>query len=123
MSWNGKKSLCIDFDGVIHLYTRSFKAHDIIEDEPHPQAFKALEEYLTRFQVYIYSSRSSSPEGIEAMRKWFREHKCSESVLRQLIFSEKKPPAVVYLDDRGWCFNGKFPTVEEIDDFKPWNRR
>ncbi len=32
-----------------------------------------------------------------------------------------KPPALVYVDDRGWRFTGSnFPTVEEIHAAKPW---
>lgn len=123
MTWDGKKTLCVDFDGVIHLFEGEWKGLHIIEDNPHPDAFKALEQYLTRFHVHIYSARSASPEGIAAMKDWFRKHGCNEETIEKLQFSEKKPSASVYLDDRGWRFTGDFPTVDQLYNFVPWNRK
>jgi hypothetical protein len=34
-----------------------------------------------------------------------------------------KPAAHVYLDDRGWCFEGVFPGLDALDHFEPWHRR
>lgn len=33
-----------------------------------------------------------------------------------------KPPAHLSIDDRALTFQGAWPTIEEIDAFKPWNR-
>lgn len=123
MVWDGKKNLCVDFDGVIHLFGSVWKGLEIVEDEPHPDAFAALESYLTRFHVYIYSARSATEAGIAAMKVWFQKNGLKAEVLEKLIFSDSKPSASVYLDDRGWCFTGVFPTVDELFDFKPWNRK
>jgi hypothetical protein len=35
----------------------------------------------------------------------------------------EKPPAFVGIDDRVLTFKGVWPTVEEIQNFKPWNAK
>lgn len=34
-----------------------------------------------------------------------------------------KPPAMVGLDDRVITFEGRFPTIERLQRFQPWNKR
>jgi hypothetical protein len=34
--------------------------------------------------------------------------------------TDTKPEADVYLDDRGWRFSGTFPSVDQIEEFRPW---
>ncbi len=121
--WDGKLTVCVDFDGVVHLYESGWKGIDIIEDAPHPHAWDALSEYVKHFHVHIYSARSEEQRGIDAMKKWFELHSCPKEVFEKLIFSVKKPTAAVYLDDRAWRFDGVFPTAEEIKAFRPWNKR
>lgn len=123
MVFDGKKTICVDFDGVIHLYISPWKAHDIIEDGPHPDAFRMLEEYTKKFHVHVYSARSKDELGIAAMHKWFRDRGASEELLSKLIFSKQKPTASVYIDDRAWRFTGDWPSIEDLESFKPWNKR
>ena len=123
MTWNGKKTLCVDFDGVVHLYESPWAGIHVVSDKPHPNAWDALAQYVEHFNVCIYSARSSEPAGIEAMKAWFVEHGCPAEVYTKLEFSSTKPIAFVYLDDRAWRFEGIFPSAEELKDFKPWNKR
>lgn len=41
----------------------------------------------------------------------------------QLSFPLWKPPAHVTIDDRALTFTGTWPTLAEIVEFRPWNRR
>lgn len=34
----------------------------------------------------------------------------------------KKPPTLVYLDDRAIRFEGTFPTAQDIHNARPWNK-
>lgn len=54
------------------------------------------------------------------MRLWMTHHGLAVEVERQLEITNLKPKAGIYLDDRGWKFEGDFPTKEEIEAFKPW---
>lgn len=120
-----KKIICIDFDGVIHSYTSGWQGIDVIEDEPVPGAFGFLAACVgdPDLQPVIYSSRSREPKGIDAMIKWFEKHKMDPCILEELEFANKKPSAWLTIDDRAFCFNGKFPDDLEIKDFKPWYRK
>ncbi len=53
--------------------------------------------------------------------KLFEKHGMRRSVLCNLIFPQHKPAAVLYIDDRAFHFQGRFPTKEEITEFKPWH--
>lgn len=119
-------TICIDFDGVIHSYTSGWKGIDVISDPPNNKSFAALTEYVKHFEVCIYSSRSKNQNGIEAIKKWFAEYGWPQDGKGDLIglkFPTEKPAAFITIDDRAICFDGHFPTSEEIKAFKPWYQK
>ncbi|GEM_PF-1206549 len=69
-----KPILCLDFDGVIHAYTSGWKGVTRIPDPPVPGALQFIVAALDRFQVAIYSSRSRTWFGRQAMRAWLLKH-------------------------------------------------
>lgn len=123
-----KRTICVDFDGVIHSYTSGWTwgtgDAQAVPDLPVKHAFAWLEEMTRHFDVCIYSSRSQVKGGVAAMQQWFRAHGLKASVLTLIRFPEKKPAAHVYIDDRAWLFTGpeSFPTVNQLLAFKPWNK-
>lgn len=68
-----RPTLCLDFDGVLHWYRNGWKGADIIDDEPVPGAVDFVQSAQAYFTIVIYSSRSSHPGGIEAMRVWMEK--------------------------------------------------
>ena len=125
-----KPILCVDFDGVIHSYESGWKGADVIPDAPIPGAFKFLASAVNFFRVMIYSSRSSQPGGIDAMKDWF----CVQTEIGfhdkpawidQIEFPTQKPVAFLTIDDRAICFNGDWSSLdpEMLLQFKPWNKR
>lgn len=59
-----------------------------------------------------------------SMEPW--EHEVDYGIkrlLRKIKFPTKKPPAFLQIDDRALTFTGTFPNVEEIKNFKPWNKK
>lgn len=117
------KTLCVDFDGVVHAYDSAWVDAVTIVDAPVPGAFKWLEKAVTRFDVCIYSSRSKEPGAVDAMRAWFRKHELPEAVLERLQFPTQKPAAFMTIDDRAFCFEGYWPSLDSLEAFKPWNKR
>ena len=135
-----KPILCLDFDGVIHSYASGWGGIDVIVDDPVPGVFEFLEKAVDEFEVNIYGSRSNSPEGIKAMERWFSC--CIENhydavghhslipggddkmykILKSVEFVTSKPSAFVTLDDRSITFKGIWPSVNELLNFKPWNK-
>lgn len=121
MTTKYKPILCLDFDGVIHRYDTKWSGPEFIPDPPVKGAFEAIENYMEHFKVCIFSSRSQSPMGIDSMKQWFRFHGFDR--VDELNFPTDKPPAFITIDDRAWCFNGTWPTVNILKNFKPWNKK
>lgn len=129
--------ICVDFDGVIHSYTSGWEGVHIITDDPVDGAIEWLEDHLPVPDslcamapqhdgpiVQIYSSRSKSWRGRRAMKKWLLKHGMHPGYINEgiLKFPTKKPAAYLTIDDRAICFDGKFPSSEEMVSFKPWNK-
>lgn len=136
MSYN--PTICVDFDGVIHSYTSGWQGVSVISDPPVPGAIEWLEKHLPVPDaicsmapphegpiVQIYSSRSKSWRGRRAMKKYLIENGLHPAYIYDgvLKFPKKKPAAFLTIDDRAICFDGTFPTADEMLAFKPWNKR
>jgi hypothetical protein len=145
-----KKTICIDFDGVINSYVSGWQGVWFLPDPPVPGAMKFLDLCINNMQdkwdTVIFSSRNSQYMGPEAMLTyiyyWAKkelELERANSIYNHLNeksepsdytnnkeiwwkFPIEKPAAFLTIDDRGWTFKGTFPTVEEIVAFKPWNK-
>lgn len=123
-------TLSLDFDGVLHAYTSGWKGASVVPDGPVPGAMRFLVEAVHRFDVVVFSSRSHQPGGTQAMGdailSWLTEEvgfDVAMDTFRRLSFPDVKPSAHLSIDDRGFCFEGIFPSLDDIASFKPWNRR
>jgi hypothetical protein len=118
-----KKILCIDFDGVIHSYSSGWKGENVVSDPPVSGAIEWLKTASTLYNINIYSSRSKSYDGVLAMKDWLLDNGMTTMDIERIKFPTQKPAAYLTIDDRAICFNGVFPSFDEIDNFKPWNKR
>jgi hypothetical protein len=116
------KTICIDFDGVLHSYVSGWQGPDVINDPPVEGAIDWLNGMIDdpEWRPVIYSARSESYKGIRAMEKWLAEHGCKTW---QLDFPIHKPKAFLTLDDRAICFDGTFPDKKTMNGFKTWDKR
>lgn len=121
----GKLILCLDFDGVIHSYTSPWEKADIIPDPVVDGFYEWLEEVTKKFQIHVFSSRSSQFGGRNAMVTYIRDNApegYSKEILNQIFYPLTKPAAFLTIDDRGMRFTGTWPDVDKLLSFKPWNR-
>ncbi|WP_024351055.1 HAD domain-containing protein [Aurantimonas coralicida] len=139
-----KKLICLDFDGVLHSYSSGWQGCDKIADGPVPGAMAFLRRLVEdgRFDVVVHSSRCSDPAGIEAIKKWLAKHIMgsapsridgdflvqdgefdSRAIFEAIRVVDKKPPAVVTIDDRAIMFDGTWPALDRLAAFLPWNKR
>lgn len=159
-----KKTICVDFDGVIHNYSQGWKTGQIY-DVPVRGAIDWLLKMQVDYDIAIYSSRSKKPAQLQGMKDWLnyyielktlgmpkfqlfvhnegsdvkesmkeiahlydRRYSEGECPLitcieqTSITFPSQKPAAWLTIDDRAICFKGEFPTMSEIDEFKPWTR-
>lgn len=94
-----KPRVLVDFDGVIHCYSKGW--HDgSIYDPPIPGAFKALEALMTAgYEVVIFSTRDASQ-----IRVWLDDRKWPTTDFPQVTITNEKLPAVALIDDRAIHF-------------------
>lgn len=124
MGKNFVPRICLDFDGVIHSYTSGWKGPRIISDPPVPGAFGFIYAAIGEgFEVNIFSSRSSQFGGRKAMRNWLFNNGMDVYTIELIKFPKKKPQAILYIDDRAFCFKGTFPTFDFINNFRVWNKK
>lgn len=117
-----KPILCLDFDGVIHGYESGWQGADVANDPPVKHAMEFIELALKHFSVHVFSARSNTIDGRMCMMDYIEKHGSTELV-KEINFPVHKPPAFVTIDDRAIMFTGLWPSMDELHNFKPWNKR
>ena len=114
-----KQTVVFDFDGVIHSYTSGWQGPTVIPDPPVPGIKEAIQDIRSEgYEVVVVSTRCVSRTGLFEIWKWLEEHDIQVDDV-----CAEKPPAIVYIDDRAICFDGKPETLlGKIQAFKPWNK-
>ena len=122
---NKPKTILVDFDGVLNSYKSGWLGAAVtIPDPPVPGAIEWLTTICAdpRFKVCIYSSRSKERGGIHTMKDWLHDLGVPDQIIDSIDFPIEKPSAFLTIDDRAFRFMGTFPTLEQINEFKPWWR-
>lgn len=114
-----KQTVVFDFDGVIHSYRTPWVGPTVIPDAPVPGIAAAIAEIREAgYAVVVVSTRCAQPGGMVAIREYLHKNGIVVDGLRA-----DKPPALVYIDDRALCFDGRpEKLLGKIKRFKPWNK-
>lgn len=133
-----KKTLSLDFDGVVHKYLTPWGGATTIADGAVEGFFPFLIRVSKDFVVEIFSTRSETGAGRLAMAAWLKKQAIdfannaafSKAEFHHLMgvvdavrFPASKPKAYVGLDDRILTFEGMWPSPEILLGWKPWNKR
>lgn len=114
-----KRTICVDFDGVLHSYTSPWVDAVTIPDPLVPGAVEFLREAVAHYNVVIFSTRAETEAGVLAMRAYLNA--CGLGDVTPLLgYSYEKVPALLYIDDRAWRFAGTFPSMADIRAALPW---
>ena len=120
-----KKTICIDFDGVIHDYSNGFQGEDVFGGMI-PNANIGTSVLKEKgWTIIIFTTRKKT----EKLKKWLEDNKITYDYINenpeQPERTSGKVISDVYLDDRGICFNGRWDQwlIREIADFEPWQKR
>jgi len=114
------------------IYTASFN-FDIAILSSRSHYFRgrsAMKNYIiTNMEKYIKSLYEKEEENIpdyavedEEQILYIETHLQLNRVMNSISFPKHKPPAILTIDDRAITFTGKWPSMDEIRDFKPWNK-
>jgi hypothetical protein len=116
----------VDFDGVIHAYSKGWQDGSIY-DEPVPGAFDALRLLMTRYAVFVHTTRLPAPAA-----RWIKEYSGIETawfeVLEDvpefwnergtLLVTRRKLPAIAYIDDRGIRFTSWNQALADLERYE-----
>lgn len=117
-------TIAIDFDGVIHAHESEWTdAHDIL-DGPVPGAFDFIRHAIDQgHRIVIFTARAKTATVVPHIYAWLRTYGLEERYTWAIDITCIKPAAVLYIDDRGWCFDGTWPPLDKVVAFTPWNKR
>lgn len=103
-----KKTICVDFDGVLNNYS-GYGEGNLGEPLSGSQVF--IKELRRKYKVVILTSRSK-----EQVIGWL-----NNNGFPSMKVTNRKIPAVAYIDDRAIQFNGSYiQTIYEALNFKPY---
>lgn len=118
----GRRTVAVDFDGVLHSYITPWTDSAEINDPPLPGAIEWLAKLTVDFQVVIFSARCNDDRGIRAMQEWFIKWGLPHDVHDKIRYEPGKPSAWVFIDDRSIQFTGSFWQISsgQLKKFTPW---
>jgi hypothetical protein len=116
-------TVAVDFDGVIHAYRKGWQDGSIYDD-PVPGAFDALRSLMETYAVFIHTTRDPGPVAGWLSERGFDTvvdidgpaHPPREFWNEQgpLLISNRKLPAIAYIDDRGIRFTSWPQALEDL---------
>lgn len=97
------KTIAVDFDGVLHRYSRGWQDGKIY-DRPVEGAVEAYYSLMDKgYHLVVFTTRTD----LDAVRKWMHRHFDFEKRVGHMWEPEitnVKPLAIAYIDDRGIRF-------------------
>lgn len=115
-------TVAVDFDGVIHTYERGWADGSIYGDFM-PGAVQGLTRLMFRYAVFIHTTRNArqvahwiedrSGHGFECTT-WFPRWRKFWNTKDLLLVTNRKLPALAYLDDRAVRFTDWPAALAEI---------
>jgi hypothetical protein len=104
-----KKTLTIDFDGVVHGYTKGWQDGEIYDDlvEGTAEALKILSE---QYDLILQSARITE-QGTKGIEKYLKEKGIDKYFVE--VTNEKKP-SERYIDDKGLKFTSWETALKEL---------
>lgn len=104
-----KKRLAVDFDGVLHGYSKGWCGGKIYDD-PVPYSREAMHSLSKRYELVIFTARTNLGD----VRAWLVDH----GMLQYFAgITNTKPLAGLYIDDRGLRFEGDWEaTLDRIEE-------
>lgn len=108
------RTVCLDFDGVVHSYQSGWQGEEVIPDPPIHKVGLAIERLRKDYRVVVFSARCRTEAGCLAIENWLAKHHLKvDEVCRH------KPVAHIYVDDRAVRFAGDWEaTIAAIHEFR-----
>lgn len=109
-----RRTICLDFDGVLHSYRSGWCGAEVIPDPPIHGTKEAVARLREQYRIAVHSARCHTETGRKAVESWLEKHDIAVDEV-----CEHKPPALVYVDDRAVRFRGNWDDLlDEIRLFR-----
>jgi adenylylsulfate kinase len=102
-----RKTIALDFDGVIHKYSKGFRGLENAYDPP----LEGTEESIKKLYEQGYTLKILSSRPKEVIYPWLEKYNLSKYITE---VSNHKFPATVYIDDRGLLFENWEKCLEDL---------
>lgn len=107
-------TIAVDFDGVIHDYSKGW-ADGTIYGEPMPGARDSLQALIDKgWRVVVHTARASTLIKEAEVREWLDRYDIPYHDVTNL-----KPMAIVYLDDRALKFDNWNQAAAALSAYDP----
>jgi hypothetical protein len=111
-----RNTIALDFDGVLHNLQGGWQGPEIF-GEPVPGALEFVRWLLEQdYNVYVFSTRAAYRVGKIGIKDWL-----IDNGFPPLEITDRKAGGCLYIDDRGYRFEGDFTDVKNflIENPKP----
>jgi hypothetical protein len=117
MARERRRTIAVDFDGVIHRYSKGWHGGSIY-DPPVKGAREALARIHDHYKVVIFTTRVNrdmpgSERQLDAVLAWLEMHEFRRGQHFDEI-THVKPPALAYIDDRAIRFTDWESALDEL---------
>lgn len=122
-------------DGAIEAilkYLKEFRVAILSARSGQYNAIPAMQAWLKKHLISWLNDTPTSMKAVSSMYELaeyypegnnddFEKGIWADSIISKLEFPITKPPAKLLIDDAGYRFEGKYPSVKEIKEMKSWN--
>jgi len=105
---NESNNIAIDFDGVIHDFSKGFY-DGTCYGEPLPGSIESIKKLSKKFNIVIFTAKAKPSRpliqgktGKEHVEDWLKKHEIF-SLVKEV--TSEKPRAFLYIDDKGYRFS------------------
>jgi hypothetical protein len=112
-----KGTIGLDFDGPVHRYSKGWLDGSIY-DEPTPGALEAVNELMLDYAIFIHTAREPIQVVPWLNRYGFKTALHTPAFWNEqgtLLVTNKKLPAMAYIDDRGIRWENWDQTLADIE--------
>jgi 5'(3')-deoxyribonucleotidase len=104
-----KRTVALDFDGVLHPYTEGWVGPIPADEPPTSGSLEYVQQHADEYVFVVFSTRCDSPEGLKGTCAWLERWGFMPYIAEVTC---TKPKAVAYVDDRAVPFVGSWDDVD-----------
>tara|TARA_B100000287_G_scaffold433560_1_gene495582 strand:- start:402 stop:797 length:396 start_codon:yes stop_codon:yes gene_type:complete len=113
------KNISIDFDGVIHDFSKGY--HDgTCYGKPLPGALESIKNLSKKYNIIIFTAKAkpsrplvNGKTGTELVIEWLTKHNVMKYISE---VTAEKPRSQIYIDDKGYRFENWVDTMRYLEE-------